>query len=108
MMLETARFLSRLPVKGVKIHLLYVIKGTPMADLYEQGEYVCLKRSAYADLVTDFLERLPPDMVIHRLTGDPAGPELLAPDWAGDKTENLNCIRKRLEERETWQGRLWT
>jgi radical SAM superfamily enzyme len=54
-----------------------------------------------------FLERLPPSLVIHRLTGDPPRNELLAPPWALEKAENLNLIRKRMEERDTWQGRLW-
>jgi len=105
MMLETARYLSGLPVMGVKIHLLYVVKGTPLATLFEKGAYRCLEREAYIELVVDFLEYLPPEMVIQRLTGDPASEELVAPQWAQNKTENLNLIRKRLEERETWQGK---
>lgn len=105
MMVETARFLSDLPVKGVKIHLLYVVKGTPLASLYERGGYRCLEREAYIDSVVDFLEYLPPGVVIQRLTGDPAAEELVAPLWAQNKTGTLNRIRKRLEERDTWQGR---
>lgn len=105
MMLDTARFLSGLPVKGVKIHLLYVVRGTPLATLYKKGIYRCLERETYLDLVVDFLELLPPDMVIHRLTGDPVHEELVAPLWALDKTENLNLIRRKLERRNTWQGR---
>lgn len=105
MMLETARFLSDLPVKGVKIHLLYVIKGTPLATFYAKGDFRCLERDAYIELVVDFLECLPSGMVIQRLTGDPVGEELVAPLWAQNKTENLNLIRRRLEERDTWQGR---
>lgn len=105
MMLETARFLSDLPIKGVKIHLLYVIKGTPLAILLEKGAYRCLEREDYIELVVDFLECLPPEIVIQRLTGDPLVEELVAPQWAQKKTENLNLIRKRLEERGTWQGK---
>ncbi|MGD9039667.1 MAG: TIGR01212 family radical SAM protein [Desulfobacteraceae bacterium] len=107
MMLQTARFLAGLPVDGVKIHLLYIVKGTPLAGLYEKGEYRCLEREEYIEGVVDFLEVLPPDMVIQRLTGDPIGVELVAPLWANDKSENLRRIRQRLEERETWQGRLY-
>ncbi len=105
MMLETARVLSRLPVQGIKIHLLYVIEGTYLAELYKKGELVCLKREEYSELVVDFLELLPPDMVIQRLTGDPAGSELVAPSWAKEKTNNLNHIRETLERRDSWQGR---
>jgi len=105
MMLQTASFLSRLALEGVKIHLLYVVKETAMAALYEKGEYGCLERDEYIELVVDFLELLPPAMVIHRLTGDPLESELVAPLWARNKSENLRRIRERLEERDTWQGK---
>lgn len=108
MMLQTAKFLAGLPLDGVKIHLLYIVKETPLAALYERGEYLCLERDQYIELVVDVLELLPPDMVIQRLTGDPIGVELVAPLWAKDKSDNLRLIRERLEGRETWQGRLWT
>lgn len=107
MMLETARFISSLPIQGVKIHLLYIVKGTYLAELYKKGEIRCLEREEYVDLVADFLELLPPDMVIQRLTGDPKKTELLAPSWAREKPKNLNLIRETLEKRNTWQGRLW-
>jgi hypothetical protein len=107
MMRETAIFLSGLPIAGVKIHLLYVVKGTPLAAQYHEGKYRCLERDEYVDLVGDFLELLPPSVVIHRLTGDPIRSELVAPLWAMDKSENLKRIRERLEERGTWQGRLY-
>jgi len=105
MMLETARFLARLPVQGIKIHLLYVTRGTPLAKQYERGAFRCLERQEYVDLVVDFLELLPPQMVIQRLTGDPGKADLVAPAWARGKTKNLNLIRKRLEERDTRQGK---
>ncbi|UCF57406.1 MAG: TIGR01212 family radical SAM protein [Deltaproteobacteria bacterium] len=107
MMLQTALFLAELPIDGVKIHLLYIVKGTPLAVLYEKGEYSCLERDEYVELVVDVLELLPPDMVIQRLTGDPIGVELVAPLWAKHKSENLKRIRERLEEKDTWQGRLY-
>jgi len=105
MMLDTARFIAGLPITGVKIHMLYVVRDTPLAALYESGEYTCLDRDEYIDILVDFLELLPSDMVIQRLTGDPVRSELLAPEWAVDKNENLKRIRKRMEERETWQGK---
>ena len=107
MMRQTASFLSRLAVQGVKIHLLYIVKDTAVAALYEKGKYRCLERDEYIELVVDFLELLPPTMVIHRLTGDPVASELVAPSWARNKSENLRRIRERLEERDTWQGRLY-
>ncbi len=106
MMLQTARFISNLPLHGVKIHLLYVVEGTQLAELYRKGEFRCLEREEYVDLVVDFLELLPDNMVIQRLTGDPVISELVAPSWAKEKSKNLNLIQKTLERRDTWQGRL--
>jgi hypothetical protein len=107
MMLRTARFLAFLPVQGVKIHLLYVAAGTPLAELYREGGFTCLDQETYVDLVVDFLERLPPPMVIQRLTGDPIPSELVAPAWALEKSRTLQLIRRTLERRDTWQGRLY-
>jgi radical SAM superfamily enzyme len=107
MMLQTARFLANLPVHGIKIHLLYVVKGTPLSALYEKGELSCLEQEEYVALVVDFLELLPPDMVVQRLTGDPVKSELAAPSWAVEKSENLRLINESLERRDTWQGRLY-
>jgi radical SAM protein (TIGR01212 family) len=105
MMMETARHLGVLAVEGVKIHALYVVEGTPLAEIYEHGGYRCLEREEYVDLVLDFLERLPPAMVIQRLTGDPVPAELVAPLWLREKTRTLNLIGKRFEERDSWQGK---
>ncbi len=106
MMLETADALASLGIDGVKLHLLYVVRGTPLARMYRRGLYKCLSRQRYLELVCDFLERLPPEMVIQRLTGDPHRRQLLAPQWALEKQANLEAIRQKLEERNTWQGRL--
>jgi len=105
MMMETARHLGALAVEGVKIHALYVVEDTPLAELYERGGYRCLERKEYVELLLDFLERLPPGMVIQRLTGDPMPAELVAPLWVREKTRNLNLITKRFEERDSWQGK---
>ncbi len=105
MMLETAQYLSRVPIQGIKIHLLYVVRGTPLAALYNKKGFKCLGREEYANLVADVLELLPPDMVIQRLTGDPLPFELVAPAWAGEKQTNLTSIQDTLERRDTWQGK---
>ncbi len=105
MMLETARFLSCLPVQGVKIHLLYVVKGTELEALYRNGALRCLEKEEYVGLVTDFLELLPPHIVIQRVTGDPSGKELVAPLWAEDKTSAIQCIREKMEREDQWQGK---
>ena len=106
-MLATAKFLGTLRLQGVKIHLLYVIKNTPLAKLYADGRFVPLSREAYVNLVVDFIELLPPDMIIHRLTGDPHPDELMAPEWCLDKTGIVNQIKETFLQRKTFQGRLW-
>jgi radical SAM protein (TIGR01212 family) len=107
MMLQTARYLSSLPIQGVKIHLLYVVKKTPLAELYNRGGFRCLEREEYTDLVVDFLELTRPDMIVQRLTGDPIRSELVSPLWAMEKPKNLRLIHKTLERRDTWQGKLY-
>jgi radical SAM protein (TIGR01212 family) len=103
-MAATADYLAGLPLKGVKIHLLYVSRGTGLARLYEAGDYRPLSEAEYVSRVADFLERLPPHWVIHRLTGDPHPEELLAPDWARHKARVLKGIREECARRGTRQG----
>jgi len=103
--LETARAVSNMEIDGIKIHLLYVVRGTKLDKLYAAGEYKCLEQQQYADLVCDFLEHIPKNMVIQRLTGDPHPEELVAPMWALKKTENMALIKETLEKRDSWQGK---
>lgn len=105
-MVETARQLAALAIDGVKLHLLYVVKGTVLARIYQSGRYRCLSQAEYVERVCDVLEHLPPSTVIHRLTGDPHRDELIAPAWSLQKQETLSQIENRLRQRRTWQGRL--
>ena len=105
MMLETADFLANQPIHGVKIHSLYITKGTEMERIYLSGEYKCIEREEYIETLIDFLEILPPEYIIQRLTGDPDRNSLLAPEWVLDKSLNLKLIKQRFEERNTWQGK---
>ncbi|MFC1858145.1 TIGR01212 family radical SAM protein [Thermodesulfobacteriota bacterium] len=104
-MLETARAIADLGINGLKLHLLYVIRETRLESLYQKGEYTCLKQNEYVDLVCDFLEHIPQDVVIQRLTGDAHRGELVAPEWALRKSETLELIKKTLEKRNSWQGK---
>ncbi|MBU0986387.1 MAG: TIGR01212 family radical SAM protein [Proteobacteria bacterium] len=104
-MLETAKAVADLKIDGVKIHLLYVVRGTNLAKLYDEGKYKCLSQEAYVNLACDFLERIPKDTVVQRLTGDPHPGELLAPMWSLKKSETLALIQKTLEKRDSWQGK---
>jgi radical SAM protein (TIGR01212 family) len=104
-MLHTAETIAGLGLDGVKLHLLYVVKGTRLETLYQRGEFKCLEQQEYVDLVCDFLERIPFEIVVQRLTGDPHRPELAAPAWSLEKLETLELIRRTLEERDSWQGK---
>jgi radical SAM protein (TIGR01212 family) len=102
-MLETASVLNDLGIDGVKIHLLHVNSGTELAGMYGRGELRLLERDDYVGLVCDFLERLKPEILIHRLTGD-GGRDLIAPLWSAAKFEVLNAIDDEMERRRTRQG----
>jgi len=104
-MLETARAIADMGIDGVKLHLLYVIKGTPLETLYHMGDYRCLGQQEYVDIVCDFLELLPENMVIQRLTGEPHSDELVAPAWSLKKRETLALIDCTLESRQSCQGK---
>jgi radical SAM protein (TIGR01212 family) len=104
-MLQTARAVADMEIDGIKLHLLYVVKGTKLDKLYRANKYRCLEQNEYIDIVCDFLERIPKHVVIQRLTGDPHPNELVAPEWSLKKTETIALIRKTLEIRNTWQGK---
>jgi radical SAM protein (TIGR01212 family) len=103
-MLATAGILNDLKVNGVKLHLLHVMKETPLAELYRQGKIGLLDRDEYVGLVCDFLERLNPETSIQRLTGDGGRHHLIAPLWSLQKFEVLNAIDHELERRGSRQG----
>lgn len=107
MMLETAREVSKLDVQGLKIHLLHLMKKTPMVKQYEQGLLHFLEKDQYVDLVVRTLEMMPPELVIQRVTGDAPGHLLIGPMWSSNKWDVLNSIDRQLRERNTWQGKLW-
>jgi uncharacterized protein len=104
-MLATADALAGLPVNGVKIHNLHVVRDTPLETMYRAGEVRMLEMPAYVELVCDFLERLPPTMVIHRLSGDAPPDFLVAPAWCLNKPTLLRSIEAELIYRDSWQGR---
>ena len=103
-MLATADELARLRVEGIKIHLLHILSGTPLGELYRSGHISVLDQDEYVRLAVDFLERLHPDTFIHRLTGDGPREQLLAPLWSLKKWEVLNAIDAEMERRNSRQG----
>ena len=89
---------------GIKLQLLHVLEGTELAKEYRAGKFRTMEMEEYFDLLCDCLERLPADMVIHRLTGDGPKKTLIAPKWTGDKKRVLNALRRELERRNIRQG----
>jgi radical SAM protein (TIGR01212 family) len=102
--LETPRLLNRLEIDGVKLHNLHVIKNTVLEKYYRAGSFTVLDQREYVTLVTDFLERLDPEIVVHRLTGETYRDITVAPEWSINKMGVHNAIHRELEERESWQG----
>ncbi|WP_226647124.1 TIGR01212 family radical SAM protein [Mesobacillus subterraneus] len=108
MMMETAQEVAKLDVQGIKIHLLHLLKGTPMVKQYEKGLLEFLNFEDYVKLVCDQLEILPPEMIIHRITGDGPIELMVGPMWSVNKWEVLNGIDKELKRRDSWQGKFYT
>lgn len=106
MMRVTGETVAELPIQGLKIHLLHLMKNTPLAQIYKDKPFPYLTQHEYIDLVADILEKIPPDVVIHRLTGDSPRSTLIGPEWSLNKWEVLNSIDDRLVQRNTWQGRM--
>lgn len=108
MMRKSVQALSHLPVWGVKLQLLHILRNTDLADYYAQTNFPVFSLEEYCDMVIDCLELLPPSMIIHRITGDGPKELLMAPLWSTDKKRVLNTIQRRFRERDTWQGRLYS
>ena len=106
-MLETINYLNRLPIQGIKLQLLHVLKGTDLADDYLAGKFQTLSREEYLNLLISCLEHLSPNLVIHRVTGDGPKNLLIAPLWSSAKRSVLNDLHHLMKIRNTWQGRLY-
>ena len=106
-MMETAKAVANMPVQGIKIHMLHLLKKTPMMKLYNEGKLQFMDRETYTKLVVDMVEILPPEMVVHRLTGDGPRETLVEPLWTLKKWEVLNGIDDEFLRRNTWQGKYY-
>ena len=104
-MMKSVQTVAELAPDEVKLHLLYVLKNTKMAEIYANGGVIEVDRARYVDLVLQALEYLPPHTVIGRLTGDAPRKELIAPLWSVNKSSILNEIDKKFYERDGWQGK---
>ena len=103
-MYETISYVNELSPFGIKLQLLHVLEGTDLARDYRAGKVPVLSLEEYISILEDCLAVLPPDMVIHRLTGDGAKRDLLAPLWSGDKKRVLNAIRTAFQRDNVRQG----
>ena len=103
-MIETVKYLNTLDIQGVKIHMLSILKDTPLALLYQKKPFPILTKEEYIDIVVEQLEHLREEIVIHRITGDPMVEELIEPTWLIRKFCVLNDIDKEMKKRDTYQG----
>lgn len=106
MMLETVEYLNKLDIQGIKIHMLHIIKDTRLANLYYQEKFHILTKEEYIDIVIEQLERLRPEIIINRITGDPVKEDLIEPTWLLKKFCVLNDIDKEMVKRNSYQGKL--
>ncbi len=104
MQFQTVEYINKLPVSGIKISMLNLLKNTPLASWYRDHPYPILTMEEYVDLVIGYLERLRPDIVIERITGDGSRTLLIEPKWILHKHLVLNTIRKEMKQRNTRQG----
>jgi len=105
MMLDTISYLNELPINGIKLQLLHVLKGTDLANVYEVNPFYLPDLEEYVELLGKIISHLREDIVIHRLTGDGPKSLLIAPLWTGNKRLVLNRIQKHLKDADIWQGK---
>ena len=103
-MLQTIRYLNGRDIQGIKLQLLHILKGTRLAEIYMDEPFKLLALDEYADLIISAVELLPPNIVVHRITGDGPKNILIGPLWSGDKKRVLNAINREFEKRNTYQG----
>ena len=104
MMMATAKEVAQMDVQGIKIHLLHLLKGTPMVKQYDKGLLTFMTQEEYTNLVVDQLELIPPEMIVHRITGDGPIDIMVGPMWSVNKWEVLNGIDAELARRNSYQG----
>lgn len=106
-MLATISYLNTLPVWGIKLQLLHVLRGTDLAIDYENKVFRTLEKSEYLDVLISCIEHLRPDMVLHRVTGDGPKDLTIAPLWSMNKRDVLNSLHKQMKAQNSYQGRLF-
>lgn len=105
MMFDTVKYLNKLDIQGIKIHMLFILKDTPILNLYNTTNFHILSKEEYIDVVINQLELLRPEIVIHRITGDPIKELLIEPTWLLKKFSVLDDIDKEMVKRDSYQGK---
>lgn len=103
-MLETVQYLNAFHPFGIKLQLLHVLENTDLADCYRNGDFKVLTKDVYLGIVTNSLEALSPDIVVHRVTGDGPKKILIAPQWSADKRDVLNSLHALMKKKNARQG----
>ncbi len=107
MIYSTAEYIGRSGANGIKFHLLHVLKNTKLAEMYSQNTFTLPSLEEYTELLMGCIKRIPEEMTVHRLTGDGAKKELIAPLWSGDKKKVLNYINAKFKAENLIQGELF-
>lgn len=105
MMIETIKYLNKLDIQGLKIHMLSILKNTKLEKIYKEKPFQILTKEEYVNIVCDQLEYLRPEIVINRITGDPKIDDLIEPNWLPKKFTVLNEIDKEMVRRNSYQGK---
>lgn len=103
-MLKTLKEINKIKPAGIKIHMLHLLKDTALLDLYKKESFKLFEMEEYTDLIVFLLERLDPDIVIHRLTGERDRQIFVAPKWAIKKAETIQMIQKKMKDKKSYQG----
>lgn len=106
-LIEDIKYINKFPISGIKISMLHILKNTDLAKYYEKKPFSLFTLDEYADTIIKCLEQLRPDIVVHRITGDPPKELLIEPKWTTNKRCVLNTINKKFKDMDTFQGRLY-
>ena len=104
-MLNTVKYLNTLDIQGIKIHMLSILKDTPLEKLYQQKKFKVLNKEEFKHILKPQQDILTPEIVIHRITGDPKVEDLIEPNWLIKKFCVLNDIDKEMVRRQSYQGK---
>jgi hypothetical protein len=106
-MLQTAREMGKLNLDAIKVHNLYAVKNTPLADEVARGQVRLMGRDEYIQILVDFVQMLPPSMVVQRINGEAPPEYFIGPAWCQDKVAVLAALQQEFAKRDTWQGKYY-